>query len=343
MDYFFNIVLIISIVILIIALAFILRNNKINLTPLDAVITYVDFDDPEFKKEFKKYKPNKNSSIEASKVYRFKSNDEIKYNIISINKYANFFDNIYLVVSSKNQIPKNLPPSKIPLKIVLHEDFFINKSHLPTFNSTSIETNLHNIKGLSRFYVYFNDDCMFGNYVTKHDFLVLKNKKVKPLINLEEYVLSKRGIPNNKELGFYSSWKNTNRMLDTIFPSTSHHKRRTIKHIPQIQDKLTHKKLRNLFPKEFEITSSSKFRNTKIHNTSAGLAEYYEIYRNAGVNIKNDDYIQAYISNNTLRNAMFFNRIFYKRPKFINIQSTITKSEIALDQIKLFFKSYYSF
>ena len=46
-----------------------------------------------------------------------------------------------------------------------------NKSHLPTFNSNSIESNLHRIPGLSRIFAIFNDDFFVGAPITPEDFI----------------------------------------------------------------------------------------------------------------------------------------------------------------------------
>ena len=55
----------------------------------------------------------------------------------------------------------HLPPflnTKAPkLEIVKHTDF-IPSEYLPSFNSRSIEMNIHRISGLSEHFVYFNDD-----------------------------------------------------------------------------------------------------------------------------------------------------------------------------------------
>lgn len=54
-----------------------------------------------------------------------------------------------------------------------HESIFLNASHLPTFASPSIESNLHRIPHLSNHYLYLNDDTMFGQEVFPEDFYTL--------------------------------------------------------------------------------------------------------------------------------------------------------------------------
>ena len=53
--------------------------------------------------------------------------------------------------------------------VVKHEDF-IPKEYLPTFNSHTIELNLHRIKGLSEYFIYFNDDTFILDKLQEKDF-----------------------------------------------------------------------------------------------------------------------------------------------------------------------------
>ena len=52
-----------------------------------------------------------------------------------------------------------------------HTAIFLNRSHLPVFSSAAIETHLHRISGLSRYFIYFNDDVFLGAPVLPEDFM----------------------------------------------------------------------------------------------------------------------------------------------------------------------------
>jgi len=99
---------------------------------------------------------------------RFQDNDELKYSLRSLEKYANWIRNVYLVTNG--QVPNWLNTSNPRLRLVKHEDIFLNKSHLPTFSSPAIESHLHRIKGLSNKFIYFNDDMILGRPVYLDDF-----------------------------------------------------------------------------------------------------------------------------------------------------------------------------
>lgn len=55
--------------------------------------------------------------------------------------------------------------------MVYHWQIFKNTSCLPVFNSNAIETSIHKIPGLSRYYAYFNDDFFLGQPLDIHNFL----------------------------------------------------------------------------------------------------------------------------------------------------------------------------
>lgn len=59
----------------------------------------------------------------------------------------------------------------LEVNVILNlQDLFPIKSHLPTFSSPAIESHLHRIPGLSDFFLYMNDDVMFGKEVWPDDF-----------------------------------------------------------------------------------------------------------------------------------------------------------------------------
>ena len=78
-----------------------------------------------------------------------------------------WINKIYLLLSNKEQIIPSLLPSNV--EIVYHKDF-IPGQFLPTFNSTTIEMFLWNIKGLSEKFIYANDDMLPTGELKPSDF-----------------------------------------------------------------------------------------------------------------------------------------------------------------------------
>jgi len=116
---------------------------------MDIVITYVDGNDPEWKKDYERY--TKVPVMEK----RFRDWGTLKYLLRGIEVNMPFIRNVWLVVSRPSQVPQWVDTEN--LKIVLHKDI-IPENHLPAFNSALIEMYLHRIEGLDEEYLYFNDD-----------------------------------------------------------------------------------------------------------------------------------------------------------------------------------------
>lgn len=307
--------------------------------PIDAVITYVNDQDPNWIKEKDKYNNKSyNETINSRQKWRFQSSNEIKYCLLCIQKNCNFFRTIYIVIASPSQkcdISFLTYETKNKIKFITHNEFYYDKSHLPTFNSISIEHNIHNIPNLSEYFVYFNDDCFVNGVLTKQNFI---NKDNKIIIHKEDNFISPRGTPSTNEAGYFSAIKNSNKMLDTLFPKTKNIDRPLIKHVPQIQIVSVHKKLKELFIKEFEISSSSKFRNTDCNLMSAFLAEYYSLYSGLAVtgscNLSNNcSYLQVFVTCDKNRNSEIIKKIKTEKPSFLNIQSAVKNAECNLQDI----------
>ena len=60
---------------------------------------------------------------------------------------------------------------------ITYIDIFPNKSHLPVFSSPAIESHLHRIPGLSKRFIYFNDDVFLGAYTKPEDFVTVSGSQ----------------------------------------------------------------------------------------------------------------------------------------------------------------------
>jgi len=99
---------------------------------------------------------------------RFADNDELKYSLRSVEKFVPWVRKVFIVTNG--QIPSWLDIHHPRIKLVTHEEIFVNKSHLPTFSSPAIESHIHRIPGLSKKFIYMNDDVFFGAPVWPDDF-----------------------------------------------------------------------------------------------------------------------------------------------------------------------------
>jgi hypothetical protein len=136
--------------------------------PIDVVYTWVDGEDPEWKKLKSKYPADSRVYTDDSKD-RYTCGDapdkELSLSIESLYRMAPWVNHIY-IIAMDGQIPQciekanTLFPGRVTM--IYHSHIF-QKEHLPVFNSHAIEANLHRIDGLSNQFIYFNDDV----YLTK--------------------------------------------------------------------------------------------------------------------------------------------------------------------------------
>lgn len=99
---------------------------------------------------------------------RYRDNEELRYSLRSLFKYAPWVRNVILVTNG--QVPLWLNTDHPRIRVVTHEEIFPDPSQLPVFSSPAIEVHLHRIPGLSRRFIYFNDDVLLGADVWPDDF-----------------------------------------------------------------------------------------------------------------------------------------------------------------------------
>lgn len=153
--------------------------------PIDAVITWVDGEDPRHMAKRLKY--GNDDILHADDVAgstRYASVGEILYCVASLNRYAPWLNNIYIVTDEQTPpvvpfIEKHFPDGHIPMEIVDHKSIFRGyEENLPTFNSISIESMTWRIPGLSEHYIEFNDDLILAAPTTPEDFFTSDGKVV---------------------------------------------------------------------------------------------------------------------------------------------------------------------
>ncbi len=134
---------------------------------IDFVVTWVDMNDPEWKKSFAaqsgKIDNRKNPVTEA----RFRDHGLLRYWFRGIEQFAPWVRKIHFVTC--NQKPDWLNPNHPKLSLIHHEDY-IPSRFLPTFNSNVLEFYLHKIPELTEHFVYFNDDFFITNHLKQERF-----------------------------------------------------------------------------------------------------------------------------------------------------------------------------
>ena len=135
---------------------------------IDFVIAWVDGNDADWRAEKAHYDGSAKMDNSDTPV-RYRDWDNLQYWFRGVEKFAPWVNKIYFI--TWGHLPKWLNTDNPKLVIVNHRDY-IPEKYLPTFNSHTIELNMHRIKGLSENFVYFNDDMFLINKVKPEEFFV---------------------------------------------------------------------------------------------------------------------------------------------------------------------------
>ena len=171
--------------------------------PIDIVIKYIDLTDK-----------NLNRS-RIKQIYKDKDNEELKYSIRSIFEYIPWIRKIYILMP--NEVVKFLKSCEfIGDKII-----FIKDKDFLGFDSANIQSFLFNLYkmekfGLSKNFIYMEDDYFIGKPLKKIDFIYYDEKKKKII----PYLISNRFYKiNNSEL--IEKYNNLFKEKDLIHPHSS--------------------------------------------------------------------------------------------------------------------------
>ena len=155
------------------------EHNKI-----DAVLTWVNGNDPRLKEERSKYLTTKKEDKleDIAGPERFIQSNEIRFAVASILRFAPYVKRIFIITNRQDPdlggfIGKNFPDNKVPVMIVDQNTLFDGyEQYLPVFNSIAVETMMWRIPDLSEEFIYMNDDFFFARPSTKEE--LFKDGKV---------------------------------------------------------------------------------------------------------------------------------------------------------------------
>lgn len=193
---------------------------------IDFVITWVNSAD-------KTWMSKRNGFISKEKAddnqdARYRDWELLKYWFRGVEQFAPWVNKIYLVTDK--QTPDWLNAQHPKLRIVDHTEI-IDHKYLPVFNSNAIEMNLWKIKGLSEYFVYFNDDTIITKTLKPTDFFknglpcdaAIVAPAIQPqAIGIGTTILNNMGIINsefnkNKQMrSTFSKWFNLRYGMDNV-------------------------------------------------------------------------------------------------------------------------------
>ena len=134
---------------------------------IDAVITWVDGSEPNYKLKLEENLKNKKIINR-----QYTQANEIDFCVASIIKFAPFVRKIFIVTDKQKPRFSGIRHmvSLEKIEIIDHEEIFRdNLDCMPSFNIRSIDALLFKIKNLSDKFIYFNDDMFLVKETTKED------------------------------------------------------------------------------------------------------------------------------------------------------------------------------
>jgi hypothetical protein len=232
---------------------------------VDAIYMWVDGNDPKIREKRLKYlgMEQEKLNVQSAAKGRFYDNDELKYSLRSLEKYAPWVRKIYLITD--DQVPEWFKDNP-KIKIVDHKDI-IDEKYLPTFNSEVIDFNIHKIKGLADRFILINDDMFFGRKVYKSFFFTKEGVPIKYLRCIRRKWLSR---PSSGM--FYDIYKKCQRLVEEKFGEIQTTR---FDHAITAYQKDSFPKTKELFKQEVQRTLTSRFR--KEYDVARFLVDFYEI------------------------------------------------------------------
>lgn len=293
---------------------------------IDIVYTWVDGGDPLFVSERRKYarQYEPGEARDTSSANRFRDNGELLFSLRSVEKFAPWVRKIHIVTNG--QVPAWLNTDCERISLVTHEQIFSNRDHLPVFNSNAIEMNLHRINGLSRRFLYLNDDLFLNKHIDRSDFTVDRSGQYFFFDNTPLYSNCHQGRVHDRAYAHTQMVARRLHQMDV--------KRRLPSHCPQLYDRDVLYRLEELFQDAFIETSSHRFRDPQ----DIVLRILYAIYifetaeRNKGHEQKTlpwnpDEYIFLMLNSHVWPSVKFLAVAGLRRPRFLCINDDIETSD----------------
>ncbi len=254
---------------------------------IDIVLLWVDGNDPLWQADYRRYV----STLPGDKRdIRFRDWDNLKYLFRGIEKCAPWVHKVHFV--TYGHLPKWINLNAPKLHVVKHSDF-IPSNCLPTFNSHSIELNIHRIPGLASQFIYFNDDTFLIDRISPDRFfknnlpcdiaalnvLQPNNQGIEHiicnnLILINKYFpkreLLKKNLSKWLNLKYISQWYRT-----LVLQPWSLHTGFVDPHMPNAYLKSTFERVWELEPELLQKTSESRFRD--ITNVNQYIMRYWQL------------------------------------------------------------------
>lgn len=266
---------------------------------IDVVVPWVDDQDPQWQQARDLYAAA--FSDKKQTIHKFYRDwNTLLYVFRGIERFMPWVNKVHLL--THGHVPDWLNTRCNKLNVVAHKDFFLNPSHLPTFNSQAIEMNFLGIRGLADKFIYFNDDTLvlkkapvsrFYRNGLPLDFLIQDIPRqgflYRRLISNDSYVdtmannlrlinreFSKKALcRKNPKLFCSPEYSLKSRLNNWFFNLGPRYYWFSNYHFQQPYLKSDIERTYSLFKEEMDLTSSSRFRNR--HDVNQYLYRYVRL------------------------------------------------------------------
>jgi Stealth protein CR2, conserved region 2/Stealth protein CR3, conserved region 3/Stealth protein CR4, conserved region 4/Stealth protein CR1, conserved region 1 len=234
---------------------------------IDMVFSWVDGSDPEFRArraaQMSAVAVGEGDEAEA----RIRQIDELKYALRSVNMFAPWVRRIFIATDS---VPPPWLAEHPKITIISAAEHFSDAASLPTYNSHAVESQLHNIPGLSEHFLYSNDDMFFGRPVKASMFFspggVTRFIEAKTRIGLGANDPARSGFENAARV-------NRQLLLERFGQVITRHLEHTA--VPLRKSVLI--EMEREFPDEFARTQASAFRSGTDISVTNSFYHYYAL------------------------------------------------------------------
>ena len=293
-------------------------HDEVAQEPIDAVYLWVNGADRRFRQALRDVIPAAGADAASN---RFRDSGELKYSSRSLEQFAPWLRKVFLVTNG--QVPGWLNRNHPQLTLVTHEELFRRKSDLPVFNSNAIESQLHHMDGLSRRFLYLNDDIFFGSPSTPADFVRPDGKQLIYMQPTPLHADASRGPIHDRSYAYTQNVieKVWGRRRPRLLPA----------HVAQLYDRDILAALDTEIPDEFAKIASHRFRSPDdlvlrvlyfSHLTESGgdLADEVMLHENT------KDYGFVRLGNRVRRNLRALRALQRARPRFFCINDDSDRS-----------------
>ncbi|MFI9105316.1 stealth family protein [Streptomyces fildesensis] len=241
--------------------------------PIDAVYTWVDGTDAAWQQR-KAAASGTVYHAESASDARFLSRDELRYSLRSLRMNAPWIRTVFIVTD--DQRPVWLDETDPGVRVVSHREIFSDPADLPTFNSHSIESQLHHIEGLAEHFLYFNDDMFFGRPIAPQAFFTPSG--------ITKHFPSASRIPlgpvTPDDTPVDAACKNNRALLQERFGRVNS---QPMDHIPYALRRSIMDEIEQAFPQAYAQTAASRFRAMTDLSVTSSLHHYFALFTGRSV------------------------------------------------------------